>query len=519
MNAEVLCMTLPHQQSFLHPSPSNNHSSTIIASKRSMRESEILQCFYEPWCLSGSDDNALVNEKIIPEPATTSMLRNILAIPVVHEEIISSLCHKPEKQDEGARFLVADNQYLANVTGVCCNAVANIFATTYEIPLENSARKKAITIRERQSCGSRRKRADMVRSVFTNVTMLRACDNMHVECISIDGLSERPMPIRVRRTDMWKDHVESTKSEKVIVAIEATHVCLLDVCIRSGLFSDELESPFVMGSNFVGIVHDGVLPAGSRVAALTKTGGNARYALISPEVLVKVPKRLDSAEVAAVVSTYLPAFQALHHGRTQETKHSVGSLKGKKILLTEGASIMEIQAVVELARVAEAESVHIICESRYHSYVEIYLAAKPLGVDIEVWLPEVKGQMDIIIDYEYSNNRGEIPAALTPGGRLVWFAHPPTKRPGTLVDVDCILNYATILTQDHASIYNAFENWNREESREDAKFLFDLLGDRRIRPKVDRFINLSGVRKAHDDLIKGGVFGAIICEPWKDENF
>ena len=446
------------------------------------------------------------------------MLRNELTMPVVHEEISTRFCHKPEKPDERTRALVVENECLANVMGVCCNAVANIAAAKYEIPLESRKTKKAIAIHERHSVGSRRKRADMVRSAFTNVTRLRACDNMHVECVSIDGLSERPMPIQVRRTDMWKDHMECTKSEKVIVAIEATHVCLVDVCIRSGLFSDELQFPFVLGSNFVGIVHDGVLPAGSRVAALTKTGGNARYASISPEALVKVPKRLDAAEVAAVMSTYLPAFQALHHGLSQGRKHYMGSLKGKKILLTEGASMMEIQAVVELARVAEAVSVHIICESRYHSYVEIYLAAKPLSADIEVWLPEVKGQMDIIIDYEYSNNRSEIPAALSPGGRLVWFAHPPTKRPRTLVDVDCILNYATMLTQDRASVYNAFENWNREESREDASFLFDLLGDRKIRPKVDRFINLSGVRKAHDDLIKGGVFGAIICEPWKEEN-
>lgn len=483
-----------------------------------MHASELSLCFFDPWCFSGSDHKALVDEEVISNSTAPSLFLETIAVPAVNDIILPNLCHESNVQREVSRAVV-ENECISNVTSICCDPAVKITGMTGESAIGSSVTRKAVMMYERQSYGSRRKRADMVRSAFTNLTGLRACDNMHVECVGIDGLSDRPMPIRLRRTDMWKDSVEFTKSDKVIVAIEASHVCLLDVCIRCGLFSNELQSPFVMGSNFVGIVHDGVLPAGSRVAALTKTGGNARYASISPESLVMVPKRLDSSEVVVVISTYLPAFQALHHGRRQESMHSAGSLMGKKVLLTEGASMLEIQAVVELARVAEAASVHVICESRYHSYVEIYLAAKPLSTDFALSLPEIKGQMDVIIDYEYSSDRSVIPGALAPGGRLVWFAHPPTKRAGALPDVDSILNFASILTQDHASIYNAYENFDREESREDVGFLFDLLADRKIRPKVDRFINLCGVRKAHDDMIKGGVFGAIICEPWKEENF
>lgn len=388
-----------------------------------------------------------------------------------------------------------------------------------ESALESRTMKKAMLIYNNKSVGRRRSRADSVRSVFTNFTQLRACNNMHVECVGRWSVSSRdPLPIRIRRIDMWKEHLDSTKSENVIVAIEATHVCPLDICIRCGLFSNNVQTPFVVGSNFVGIVHEGALPAGTRVAALTKTGGNARYVSISRDALVKVPKRLDPSEVACIISTFLPSFQALHHGRRHEIRYSNNSLKGMKVLLTEGASIVEIQAVAQLAFLAGAASVHVICEPRFHNYVQIYLNVTPLDVYIEDWLPTVKGQMDVIIDYDYSHNRVEIPDALAPGGRLVWFALPPARHNGIFGDINSLMDIASICLLDRASIYDAYENWESEASKDDLKFLFNLLACRRIRPKIDRFINLNGVRKAHDDLMDGGIYGAIICEPWKEEN-
>jgi NADPH:quinone reductase-like Zn-dependent oxidoreductase len=52
--------------------------------------------------------------------------------------------------------------------------------------------------------------------------------------------------------------------------------------------------------------------------------------------------------------------------------------------------------------------------------------------------------------------------------------------------------------------------------QEDLKFLFTLLATRKIRPKIDRFITLNGIRQAHDDMQNRGIIGSIICEPWKE---
>jgi NADPH2:quinone reductase len=414
------------------------------------------------------------------------------------------------------KALVNEEEILSDLTICSTNSAANTTSS------ESNAMKKAMIIHNTKSVGRRRARADTVRSVFANPNELRACNNMQVECIGLAGhadLTDEPMPLRVRRTDMWKEYMESAKPNNVVVAIEATHICPLDVCIRQGIFSNQLETPFVLGSNFVGIVHHGALPKGTRVAALTKTGSNARYISASPDDLVKVPKRFDSSEVACIISSYLPAFQALHHGRSQIRKHSKDSLKGKKILLTEGVSMLETQAMVQLAFTAGAASVYVICQPHFHNYVRMYLNAKPLGVKFKDWFSVVEGRMDIIIDYDYSYNRTDIADALAPEGRLVWFAHPPTKHSGNFADFHNVMDMASICSLTRGSIYDVYENWEfyREESKEDLKFLFGLLTSRKIRPKIDRYINLNGIRNAHEELLNGGIFGAIICEPWKEE--
>jgi len=50
----------------------------------------------------------------------------------------------------------------------------------------------------------------------------------------------------------------------------------------------------------------------------------------------------------------------------------------------------------------------------------------------------------------------------------------------------------------------------------DFEFLLRLLAQRLIRPKIDQYIGLNGVKDAHKDLQTRSLSGAIVCEPWKD---
>jgi NADPH:quinone reductase-like Zn-dependent oxidoreductase len=407
---------------------------------------------------------------------------------------------------------------IAAITKVLFDDAQTVEQTLDEILGETADKAEAeilgipTVIKLEESTGRRRQRAGWIQTVCENDNVLKACDNVRVECVAF---AEEPL-LRLRRTDMWKDYVESDHS--VVVAVEATHISELDVSIRRGFLNEYLDTPFCLGTNFVGIVHKGCMPQGTRVAAITKSGANARYITTTPDCLVKVPKRFDSSEVACVLSTYLPAFQALHHGAKGGRKHSMESLKGKNVLLTSGASIVEIHAMVQLALALGASKVFVICKARFHNYVKLQLGVKPLGQYADDWLPHVKGQMDLVIDYDYSRNKADVGEARAPGGRLVWFAHPPRDEPTLTRDMRNFFDQASICTLPNACIYDVYQNWefHREESQEDLKFLFALLASRKIRPKIDRYIDLNGVRSAHQDLQKRSIAGAIICEPWKE---
>jgi len=483
---------------------------------------EAYRNLYEPCCFLGESHEAIVAEEILSDITTSANISSMeistlekevrTAVPIIAKEGRLQIQNGAAESNSEENAIKIDNDQTEPTTNV--NAIQIHQGST-----DCNVRRKAVKIHDGPSVGRRRARANAIRSIFVDPNELRACDNVVVECVGVAGLRAELMPLRIRRIDLWK-YFENEKAsdETVVVAIEATHISPLDVCIRHGMFADDVKTPFVLGSNFVGIVHHGALPEGVRVAGLTKTGSNARYIATTTDAVVKVPKRFDSSEIACVISSYLPALQALHNGRGFDRKCSKDSLQNKKVLLTDGASMVEIQAMVQLAFAAGAASVHVVCDCRHHEYVRMHLKAEPLKWGENEWLPQVMNEMDVVIDYDYTLHRNDIANALAPRGRLVWFVHPQTEHGGLFSDAQGFLDQAAICAIDGGSIYNVYENWEfaRQESKEDLKYLFTLLASRKIRPKIDRFIPLDGIRQAHDDLQTGGIMGSIICEPWKE---
>ena len=120
---------------------------------------------------------------------------------------------------------------------------------------------------------------------------------------------------------------------------QASTVSLTDCIIRRGMWYESIAPPITPGIDVVGticrcgsaVVESGDFKVGDRVAALIRTGGNARYATVPSTSLIKVPKELVSCEVASLVSTYMTAFQALDIARQERE-----NLKGVVILITGG---------------------------------------------------------------------------------------------------------------------------------------------------------------------------------------
>jgi NADPH:quinone reductase-like Zn-dependent oxidoreductase len=178
-------------------------------------------------------------------------------------------------------------------------------------------------------------------------------------------------------------------------------------------------------SNFVGTVTNidskasqSSLVRGDQVTSIRKCGTKARFVTMSADSLVVLPENLDMGEAVSVVSIFLPAFGALHHGR-RECRFLPNSLHNKKVLVT-GGTLLEAQAVVKLAIWGGASAVYMLSSAtRVPIKVEGSSRVTVLPNDKEIWLPVVRQKMDVVVDYDFPNNFGSVTKALGLNGRLV----------------------------------------------------------------------------------------------------
>jgi NADPH:quinone reductase-like Zn-dependent oxidoreductase len=249
-----------------------------------------------------------------------------------------------------------------------------------------------------------------------------------------------------------------------------------------------------------------------RVASIAKCDHNSKFVSLPVDHLYIVPKSLDSAEVAALFSFYLPAFQALHHGRSRPYRYSKSCLKGKKILVT-GGNRLEAQALLRLARLGGATELYVTAPLEYHPTL-----GKIEGVHLLEdfpkggWLPTVRGQMDLVIDYEFPKSFKSVRKSLTKKGRLVCI--PAKKSPLA----SSIYEQYRIASMKRASLFDfnhCFEN-ALEDMHKDVKFLLRQLAKRQVRPSIDRFVKLSDLPRLCDTVQGCALSGAVVCEPRKE---
>jgi NADPH:quinone reductase len=317
--------------------------------------------------------------------------------------------------------------------------------------------------------------------------------------------------------------------------LQATAICEFDLTrgrrqAEHGGRDYSPSSHCVLGSNFVGIVHhtgdaNSGLKPGQRVASVFDggSGSNARYVSIAEEKLIKVPKNLDAADIAALISAYLPAFQALHHGGPRSRRYTKNSLLGKKILIVQGAR-PEAQALIRLARLAGASEIYLTASKDHFWQLEKH-GCTLLRDDPDDWLPEVHEGMDLVVNYEFPKYFWETKAAMAPKGRLVCCA--PMHTPGNdswLTYFESMIGYLQLVTMKRATIFDFAEDHELQPDRvrQDLSYLLKLLTSRQIRPEIDRYIKLSDVPKTYRHMRKQrrkgnmAFTGTIICEPWRE---
>jgi NADPH:quinone reductase-like Zn-dependent oxidoreductase len=219
---------------------------------------------------------------------------------------------------------------------------------------------------------------------------------------------------------------EPETADHVIIKVQAATVTLRDCLFRRGHCFDFVSPttlPMTPGHDAVGkIVAVGAnvkeFKEGERVAALIRTGGNARYANVLSSHLVRVPAIVDAAEAACMVSVHTAAYQSM---KLITSQGPTFSLTGKKILIIGGMEGVG-QALVQMCNKARAE-VYATCPERRHVYMKNVLGARPLPEDSKVWLPQVQGKMDVVFDGLCEDGLDAACKALVKNGEVVCFGH------------------------------------------------------------------------------------------------
>lgn len=104
---------------------------------------------------------------------------------------------------------------------------------------------------------------------------------------------------------------------QVLIAVESAGVAYADVLMRRGVYPETPRLPFTPGYDVVGRVTargPGVegLAVGTRVAALTVTGGYSTRALAPAALTVPVPEGLPADQITALTLNYVTAQQMLY---------------------------------------------------------------------------------------------------------------------------------------------------------------------------------------------------------------
>lgn len=96
-------------------------------------------------------------------------------------------------------------------------------------------------------------------------------------------------------------------SGEVVIRVEASGLNYADVMARRGLYKAAPPIPSVLGYDVAGTVHAigndvGGFEVGQRVAAMTRFGGYAEYALTQAGAIIPLPDQMDSALATALAT-------------------------------------------------------------------------------------------------------------------------------------------------------------------------------------------------------------------------
>ncbi|MEV4495587.1 medium chain dehydrogenase/reductase family protein [Micromonospora arborensis] len=207
---------------------------------------------------------------------------------------------------------------------------------------------------------------------------------------------------------------------QALVEVEATGISYAEQQMRRDRYPGQPKFPFVPGYDLVGRVRavgpDGDESiVGTRVAAVTKTGGWATHALVDIDVLTPVPADLDPAAAETVVVNGVTAWQMLQGA----------NLRAGQTILVHGANGGVGTVLVQLGRHLGLRVIGT-ATARHHAALR-ELGVEPLDYRDPGMAARVRelspGGVDAVFDPVAGPGVRTSYGLLAPGGKLVVYGN------------------------------------------------------------------------------------------------
>lgn len=309
-------------------------------------------------------------------------------------------------------------------------------------------------------------------------------------------LAEVPMP-EVRAGDL-------------LVKVHATGVNRADLLQRQGYYGRQSYGDSdLLGLEVAGeVVAVGAdvtdIPPGERVMAIVGGGAYAEFARVDRSMAVRIPEDLDYVAAAAVMESFVTAWEAaVHLGETSS---------GMAVLIHAAAGGVGSAGV----QIAHALGTRVFATANAERRADVLaLGAEAVfdyrSEDFELGVRDATGGrgVDVIVDFVGGDYLGRNLRSLAPGGRLV--------QVGLLSGQDTASIPLSVLLHNHLRLIGTvMKSRTVEEKRamvhRFAEGALPMFADGRLAPLVGKVFPLAQAAEAHRAMEAGGGLGKIVLK-------
>ncbi|MFQ6394387.1 medium chain dehydrogenase/reductase family protein [Nocardia sp. KC 131] len=330
-----------------------------------------------------------------------------------------------------------------------------------------------------------------------------------------------PGPVSPQGLLVTHRQLPAPEPHQALIRVEATGVSFAEQQMRRAKYYDQPPFPFVPGYDLVGTVievggeTDRTL-VGTRVAALTKTGGWSSHIILDAADLVAVPAALDPAEAETFVVNGITAWQMLHR---------IARVQPGQTILVHGANGGVGSTLVQLAVAADIRVIGT-ASARHAAAVEA-LGADPVDYRGDV-ARQVRALAPHGVDavFDHVGGPGIIDSfrLLAPNGTLVSYGTASTKNEQGNSRLPVLALFARLAwwnmlpNKRNAHFYNLWAGKRRlagfrNKLAEDLGSVFALAAGGVLRAQIAARIPLSEAADALELAESGTVTGKVVIVP------